>query len=220
MILYIHDVIDRAHLQAIVEKAQADPDVFGDGRKTAGWHAKAVKNNEQAQGAAAQAISDMIAKMLLAHPVFKAAAMPKQFVKVLLSRYRPSMAYGTHVDDALMGGIRTDLSFTLFLTDPASYEGGALIVEGNDGDTDVKLPAGSLVLYPTTSLHRVDPVTRGERLAVVGWVRSYIRSHEDREILFDLENTIAALREAKADRAIMDRLFKVRANLIRKWAED
>lgn len=220
MILYIHNVIDRAHLQAIFEKVQADPEAFGEGRKTAGWHAKAVKNNEQAQGAAAQAISDMIAKTLLAHPVFRAAAMPKQFVKILLSRYRPGMAYGTHVDDALMGGVRTDLSFTLFLADPASYEGGALIVEGNDGDTDVKLPAGSLVLYPATSLHRVDPVTRGERLAVAGWVRSYIRSHEDREILFDLENTIVALRETKVNRAIMDRLFKVRANLIRKWAED
>ena len=220
MILHIHDAIDGARVQAIVDKVLADPDAFEDGRKTAGWYARAVKNNEQAQSSAADDICGMIAKTLLAHPVFKAAAMPKSFVKILISRYRPGMSYGAHVDDALMGGVRTDLSFTLFLTDPATYDGGALIVEGNDGDTEVRLPAGSLVLYPTTALHRVGPVTRGERLAIVGWVRSYIRSHEEREILFDLENAIAALREAKADRAVMDRLFKVRANLIRKWADD
>ena len=220
MILYIHGILDDAHVKAIADKARSEPDAFADGRKTAGWHAKTVKNNEQAQGATAQAVSEMVRKTLLAHPVFKAAAVPKQFVKILLSRYQPGMAYGTHVDDALMGGVRTDLSFTLFLADPSSYDGGALTIEGNDDDTEVKLPAGSLVLYPTTALHRVEPVTRGERLAIVGWVRSYVRSHEEREILFDLENTIAALRDAKAERAILDRLFKVRANLIRKWADD
>jgi len=220
MILYVHDVMDKAHLQAVMDKVQADPQAFEDGRKTTGWHAKTVKDNEQIKSGAADAITAMIAKTLLAHPVFKAAAIPKSFVKILVSRYRPGMSYGTHVDDALMGGVRTDLSFTLFLKEPSDYDGGALIIEGNEGDTEVKLPAGSLVLYPTTSLHRVDPVTRGERLAIVGWIRSYVRSHEDREMLFDLENTIAALREAKADRAIMDRLFKVRTNLIRKWADD
>lgn len=220
MILYIHEGLGGAGLQATIDRMLADPAVFEDGRKTAGWHAKAVKHNEQLRAEAAKGISGMIAETLLAHPVFKAAAMPKQFVKILVSRYQPGMSYGTHIDDALMGGVRTDLSFTLFLSDPASYDGGALIVEGDDGDTEVKLPAGSLVLYPATALHRVEPVTRGERLAIVGWVRSYIRSHEEREIIFDLENTIASLRETKADRAIMDRLFKVRANLIRKWADD
>jgi PKHD-type hydroxylase len=108
----------------------------------------------------------------------------------------------------------------LFLSAPESYGGGELVVEGNDGETAVKLPAGSLVLYPTTSLHRVNPVTRGERLAVVGWVRSYIRSPEQRETLFDLDSVVAALREAHVERATLDRLFKVRANLLRMWAED
>jgi PKHD-type hydroxylase len=152
--------------------------------------------------------------------VFKAAAMPKSFVKLLVSRYLPGMEYGTHVDDALMGGVRTDMSFTLFLCDPGTYDGGELVIEGNDGDTEVKLPAGHLVLYPTTTLHRVAPVTRGERLVVVGWVRSFIRSGEDREILFDLENVIAASRAASIDRGILNRLLKVKANLLRKWVED
>jgi len=220
MFLQIHGVLDGPRVKALREKIEADPEAFRDGRKTAGWHAKDVKNNEQAKGDAATAVTEMVRQALLQNPVFKAAANPKSFVKLLLSRYRPGMAYGSHVDDALMGGIRTDLSFTLFLTEPGTYEGGALVIEGNDGDTEVKLPAGSLVLYPTTTLHRVEPVTKGERLAVVGWVRSYIRSHEDREILFDLENAIAALRQAGAERAVMDRLLKVKANLLRKWAED
>ncbi len=220
MILYIHEVFDSKALQALLEQLAADPGAFEDGRKTAGWHARTVKRNEQARPETADPVVGMVAKTLLALPVFKTAAMPKQLVKLLLSRYGPGMHYGTHVDDALMGGIRADLSFTLFLSDPAAYEGGALVIEGNDGETDVKLPAGSLVLYPTTTLHRVEPVTRGERLAVVGWVRSYIRSHEEREILFDVETIAAALRDAKADRAILDRLYKVRSNLIRKWVDD
>jgi PKHD-type hydroxylase len=119
-----------------------------------------------------------------------------------------------------MAGIRTDLSFTLFLSDPDSYDGGALVIDGSDGENEVKLPAGSLVLYPTTTLHRVQEVTRGERLAVVGWVRSFIRNAEDREILFDLENVIASLRSNNADRALLDHILKIRANLLRKWVED
>ena len=93
------------------------------------------------------------ASAILAHPLFRAAANPKQLVKVMLSRYKPGMAYGTHVDNALMGGVRTDLSFTLFLKEPDSYEGGALVIEGNDGDNEIKLPAGSLVLYTHTLYH-------------------------------------------------------------------
>lgn len=220
MILCLHEVLDKQSLRALVERLASTPAAFEDGRKTAGWHARTVKLNEQLRDDAASPVLEMLAKTLLALPVFKAAAMPKQMVKLVLSRYGPGMHYGTHVDDALMGGIRTDLSFTLFLSAPEDYDGGALVMEGNDGETDVKLPAGSLVLYPTTTLHRVEPVTRGERLAVAGWVRSFIRSHEERELLFDIENIVASLRDAKADRAILDRLFKVRANLIRKWADD
>jgi PKHD-type hydroxylase len=126
------------------------------------------------------------------------------------------MAYGTHVDDPLMGGTRTDLSFTLFLSDPTTYDGGALVVEASDGANEIKLPAGSLVLYPATTLHHVQQVTRGERLAVVGWVRSFIRNTEDREILFDLENLIAS----QKDRIVLDQLLKIRANLMHKWVED
>ena len=156
----------------------------------------------------------------MAHAVFKAAARPKKLTGMLVSRYGTGMSYGLHVDDALMGGVRTDLSFTVFLAEPESYEGGELLIEGNDGTNAIKLAAGSAVVYPTTSLHHVSEVTNGERLVVVGWVRSYIRSGDQREILFDLDQSVAQLREAGAERAILDRILKTRANLMRMWAED
>jgi PKHD-type hydroxylase len=220
MLLNIADVLDGAALAAIHAEIQKGGIVFTDGNATAGWQAKAVKKNEQASGPALQGLIEKTSAAILANPLFRAAANPKQLVKVMLSRYKPGMAYGTHVDNPMMGGIRTDLSFTLFLKNPETYEGGALVIEGNDGDDEIKLPAGGLVLYPTTALHHVSEVTAGERLAIVGWVRSYIRSHEHREILFDLENAISSLRLGNADRAILDRLLKVRANLIRGWVED
>jgi PKHD-type hydroxylase len=218
MILQIAGILDAAALQAARAGLQAE--AFLDGAKTAGWHAKDVKKNEQAQGPAAMALIARVQDALMAHPVFRAAAQPKQLVRLLVSRYRPGMAYGSHVDDALMGGVRTDMSFTLFLAEPGTYDGGELVIEGNDADNAMKPAAGGLVLYPTTALHRVAEVTRGERLAVVGWVRSFIRAPEQRETLFDLDNAIAALRRSDGDRALLDRLFKVRANLTRMWAED
>ncbi len=220
MLLQIGDVLSKEQITSLVASLDSVTVTFEDGRKTAGWQAREVKNNLQASGPAATQATDVVKNALFQHPVFKAFAMPKEFVKLLVSRYTPGMEYGTHVDDALMAGVRTDMSFTLFLRGPETYEGGELIIEGSDGDTEVKLPAGSLVLYPTTTLHRVAPVVKGERLAIVGWVRSYIRSAEDREILFDLENAIAALRMADTSRETMNRLLKVKANLLRKWAED
>jgi PKHD-type hydroxylase len=193
---------------------------FGNGRATAGWQAREVKNNEQADSDAAKALCGMAERALLENPVFRAAAQPKKIIKTLLSRYRPGMAYGTHIDDAIMAGHRTDLAFTVFLSDPQSYEGGELVVEGNDGEASFKLAEGNALLYPATTLHRVNDVTRGERLAIAGWVRSLIRSAEDRDILFDLENAVAVLRQQGADRTPLNALLKVKANLLRKWAED
>jgi PKHD-type hydroxylase len=122
------------------------------------------------------------------------------------------------VDDAIMGGLRTDLSFTLFLSDPATYEGGALEIEDNFAPREVRLAAGDLVLYPSTTLHRVTPVTRGERLAVVGWVQSLIRLEAQREVLFDLDQSIATLEQQGAARPVIDRLSRARSNLLRLWA--
>lgn len=193
---------------------------FQPGAATAGWHARGVKNNEQATGAAARQAVATVEQALLANAVFRAVARPKQLVGLLVSRYGSGMEYGRHVDDALMHGVRTDLSFTVFLNGPEAYAGGELVIEGNDGDSAIKLPAGAAVVYPTTSLHRVAPVTSGERIVVVGWVRSLVRRAEQREVLFDLDATVAQLREAGAGRDLLDRVMKTRANLLRMWADD
>ncbi len=193
---------------------------FSSGKATAGWYAREVKHNDQSTGPAALAAMEQVKSALLAHAVFVSAARPKSFVRTLVSRYRAGMNYGTHVDDALMDGMRTDLSFTLFLADPARYDGGELVIEAPDGETEVKLEAGGLVLYPTTHLHRVNEVTRGERLAVVGWVRSFIRNAEQRETLFDLDQIVSTLKASDAERNLMNQVMKVRTTLTRMWAED
>ncbi|MCA0433423.1 MAG: Fe2+-dependent dioxygenase [Proteobacteria bacterium] len=220
MILQIADLLSAQQVADIHASLAAEPQAFSSGKATAGWYVKDIKHNDQAAGPAAAAAVEAAQKALLGHAVFKSAARPKEFVKLLVSRYKPGMAYGSHVDDALMNGRRTDMSFTLFLSDPSAYDGGELVIEENDGDSSIKLPAGHLVLYQTTSLHHVTEVTRGERIAIVGWVRSYIRSPEQRELLFELDQTITALRQTETPRAISDKVFKVRNSLTRMWAED
>jgi PKHD-type hydroxylase len=152
--------------------------------------------------------------------VFMAAARPKTFCRVMLSRYQRGMSYGTHTDDPLIGGSRADLSFTLFLSPPGSYEGGELVLDAVDGETAIKLDEGDLVLYPTTRLHRVLEVQSGTRLVCVGWVRSLIRLEAHREILFDMETAARAVFEREGKSGLFDQLSKVKANLTRLWAED
>ena len=147
MYYVIADILDAGGIAAARETLAGAK--FVDGRATAGWHAKLVKRNLQASGAD-KAIADLratLAAKISDHQLFRLAARPKALTPLILSRYEPGMEYGTHVDDALMNGMRTDVSFTLFLSDPESYEGGALVIESTGGEEDVKLPAGSLVAY-------------------------------------------------------------------------
>jgi PKHD-type hydroxylase len=220
MMLQIASVLDESTVENVRQSLAREDAAFTSGKGTAGWYARDVKHNDQAAGPTAQAVTEQIRTALLSHAVFVSAARPKTFVRTLVSRYRPGMHYGTHVDDALMGGLRTDMSFTLFLTDPANYDGGELVIETPDAENEVKLAAGGLVLYPTTTLHRVNEVTRGERLAVVGWVRSFIRSADQRETLFDLDQVLAKLTATNADRSVMNQAMKIRNALTRMWAED
>lgn len=194
---------------------------FADGKATAGRAARAVKENEQLeQGAQIDIVRKNVRTALERHPLFSAFAQPKAITRILVSRYGPGMSYGTHVDEALMGGRRTDLSFTLFLSEPDAYEGGELVMEDMGGSTAIKLAPGDAVIYPTGALHRVAEVTGGERLAVVGWVRSLIRRSDQREILFDLEIASRAVFEREGKSALYDTLAKSRSNLMRMWAED
>lgn len=199
----------------------ADTSRFEDGRITAGWHARALKRNQQARHSAAlSALLAQVTDGLLAHELVQAAARPKAFIRILLSRYESGMQYGNHVDDALMEGQRTDLSFTLFLNAPDQYEGGELVIDEASAERPFKEQAGTMLLYPATTLHRVMPVTGGCRLVLVGWIRSYIRDAAQREILFDLERSIAQLRHRADQSETLVMLLKTRSNLLRMWADD
>lgn len=218
MLLALEGVLSPTEAAALCEAARALD--FADGRATAGRFAQTVKANDQA--APSPGRSDVLKQVeaaLAAHPLFRAAARPRALSPLILSRYREGQAYGLHVDDAMMAGLRTDLSFTLFLSPPESYDGGALILEDSFEARAVKLAPGDLFLYPATTLHRVEPVTRGTRLVVVGWVQSLIRSAAAREILFDLERAVEEVHQAQGKSALFDTLAKTRSNLMRMWAE-
>lgn len=195
---------------------------FIDGKLTAGWHAKQVKNNQQIKREQAQDLRSIVEQALLRHPLFQAGARPRTVHSLLFSRYQAGMSYGRHTDNAMMGGkgmYRADLSFTLFLNEPSQYQGGELIIEGADSEQDYKLPANTVFVYPSSTLHRVAEVSSGERLVAVGWVQSLIRDPAEREILFDLDTARRSLftKSGKGDE--FDLLSKSLANLLRKWSD-
>jgi len=219
MILSIADILSAADV-ATVRAGLANASFIA-GAATAGWSAKLVKSNQQASDSAEiEGLRALIEARLAEHPVFALATRPKTIVGPLFSRYQPGHAYGAHVDNALIDGVRTDVSFTLFLSDPKSYDGGELVIDHASGEEAFKLPAGTAVTYPATTLHRVAPVTRGERLAAAGWVRSHLRDPGHRELLFDLETARRRLFEREGKTADGDLLAKCAANLMRLWCDD
>ncbi len=219
MIICIGEVLSSADVEEFC--ARLEQVRFLDGRTTAGWAARGVKDNAQAAAddPLAEAILARARRRLESHPVLAMAARPHRFGPLLLSRYGPGMSYGRHVDDAIMGGIRSDCSFTLFLADPAAYEGGELVIESAAGEQGFKLAPGHLVLYPSTTLHRVEPVTRGIRLALVGWLQSRVREAERRELLFELDTARRRLFDERGKGEVFDLVDKSFRNLLRMWAE-
>ena len=219
MMLCIGEILNKEDLHEILSKLAGA--TFVDGRATAGWSARLVKDNDQAEaGEQSEAARRQIAALILDNELFQIAVWPKALTPLLISRYGQGQNYGTHVDDALMRGLRTDVSFTVFLSEPESYTGGELVIETSAGEHPFKLAAGAMIVYPSTTLHRVAPVESGIRLAAVGWARSYVRSGENREVLFDVETARRDLfaREGKSN--AFDLLSKCSTNLLRLWAED
>lgn len=221
MLLQIADVLSQRTLTSIQEVSARD-DLFVDGKATAGWQARERKHN--LQGGGSKLVTGVLRKAeeaILGNELVQSAARPRNVVRTLLSRYDSGMTYGNHVDDALMRGQRTDVSFTLFLTPPEAYAGGELVIDDPGGERRFKLDAGGMVLYPATTLHRVEPVTQGRRVVIVGWLRSYVRDPVRREILFDLDRSVHALRGGDGPAATaLDLTLKTRSNLLRLWAED
>lgn len=199
---------------------------YVDGRQTAGWHARAVKNNLQVHAgmpgydAAAATVLGALERCTL----FQMAVRPRQMMPILFNRYDVGMSYGAHVDESVMWtpaktAFRTDVSFTLFLADPASYEGGELKILHNGFEQAVKLAAGSLIAYPSGLLHTVDRVTSGSRYAAVGWVRSDIRGPDQRAILYDLDTARRDVFNKDGKSELFDRLTQAYTNLVRLWTE-
>lgn len=216
MLIILAGVLEAEDLERV--RARLANAVWKDGKATAGPAARAVKNNLQAGGLADLGV--FVIEALRRHPLFEIAARPRRASPVMFSKYEPGMAYGPHTDDALMGAderLRADLSYTLFLAPPESYEGGALTILNAAGEQAIKLAAGDCVLYPSGTIHHVAPVASGARLAAVGWIQSTVRDAQKREILFDLSVTRARLGDAPREDVL--RLDKSISNLLRMWAE-
>lgn len=218
----IADVLTAAQLQEIRTLLAEQP--FQSGSRTAGWAATLVKNNEQLAPDAShyEKLQELIVAALSANEVFALAAMPKALRPIIFSRYTTGMGYGDHVDNALMGEqtrLRSDLSFTLFLSAPDEYGGGELMIEDTQGTHAYKLDAGALVLYPSDTLHRVETVTAGVRQVAVGWVQCLVRDPRQRQILFDLEVVRRQLFQQQGKTPQFDSLSKSCSNLWRLWAE-
>jgi PKHD-type hydroxylase len=197
---------------------------FTDGEKTAGFRARRVKHNQQlsTKSPRRKEFDAMIVDRLRHNAEFQRIAIPRTIQRPLFSRYGIGMNYGMHVDDALMGKdtkIRSDLSVTVFISSPDDYEGGELEMNSPFGPQEVKLPAGWAVVYPSSTLHRVKPVTAGERLAAVTWVQSFVADPARREILYDLDRVRRRLGEVDPDGDETDLAFKSYANLLRMWSD-
>ncbi len=218
-------LLDQGEIQQA--RSLLDDAPWVDGRASAGEQAAQAKNNEQVPPdcVAARQLQALLVQALDRSPQFLAAALPRKLFPLRFNRYRgASNHYGPHVDGAIRfagdgARVRTDLSCTVFLSDPASYDGGALAIQGPQSPHQVKLAAGHAVLYPGYSVHEVLPVTRGERLAAFFWVESMVRSAEQRELLYALDTALTSLRGRHGDNADAVALTGTYHNLLRMWAD-
>jgi len=223
MLITIPHILDDAALERV--RVVLEDITFIDGRNSAGGDARRVKENEEADASDERvgALNRLVLLPLYRHPLFQAAALPRRLSGAFFARYRPHMRYGPHVDDPVMGPesgrYRSDLSVTVFLSPPETYDGGELVIETEYGEQRIKLGAGDAVVYPSSSLHAVAPVTRGERLVAVAWAESMVREPERRRLLFDLQQVEDQLRAAGPDDDVTRRTGRIRANLMRMWAE-
>ena len=221
--LLIPKMLTSSELADVIARVERMPTVAGS--ESADGPARDVKNNRELplDGPDATAIGDVVLAALRRHSRFQAFALPHKIRMPIVSLYEPGMAYGDHVDAPVMGAgpihaTRTDLSVTVFLSDPDSYDGGELMLRTPIGDRPVKLPAGGAVCYSTEHIHRVEPVTRGSRLAAVTWMQSRIRDHGHRAVLFDLAQSMAELPEDTPE-TLRLRLRHVYARLVQGWTE-
>ena len=227
MIVHIPNVLGAEQLRAVRAKLDDAAAAWVDGSATAGFQGAPVKRNLQIdeRSSVTAELGNLVLAALERNALFISAVLPKRVYPPMFNRYEGDMRFGDHVDNAvrLLPGsgakLRTDVSATLFLASPGEYDGGELQIEDTYGAHAVKLPAGDMVIYPATSLHRVTPVMRGVRLASFFWIESMVRDEAQRTLLFDLDNAIQRLNAAGADEAARTRLIACYHNLLRMWAE-
>jgi PKHD-type hydroxylase len=225
MLLQIPNILAQA--QVAEARAILDTADWVDGRVTAGHQSARTKDNLQLRenDPAARGLAEVILEALGSNALFISAALPSRVFPPLFNRYQGGQSFGTHVDNAIRQvtgtghRIRTDLSATLFFSNPDEYDGGELVVEDTYGTHSVKLPAGHMILYPSTSLHHVRPVTRGARISSFFWIQSMMRDDAERTILFDLDSAIQRINTDMPDHPSAVQLTGVYHNLLRRWAE-
>lgn len=225
MIVSVPNVLDAQQVGDM--RRQLDAAAWIDGRVTAGHQSARAKDNAQLpeDSPVARQLGEIILAALERNPLFVAAALPLKIFPPLFNRYQSGQAFGVHVDNAVRQirgtphRIRTDLSATLFLAAPEEYDGGELIVEDTYGAQTIKLPAGHMVVYPASSLHRVQPVTRGARIASFFWIQSMVRDDGERTLLFDLDLAIQRLNRDTPGHPSLVQLTGVYHNLLRRWAD-
>jgi PKHD-type hydroxylase len=227
MLVSIPSALDSNQVQALRQRLEQAGDAWIDGRVSAGYQGAPVKFNEQIdeRSDVAAECQRIVLGALERNPLFISAALPNEVYPPMFNRYGASMTFGAHVDGSVRihphtgRKLRTDISATLFISDPTEYDGGELQVEDQYGMHSVKLAAGGLVVYPATSLHQVTPITRGVRLACFFWVQSLVRDDGQRSLLFDLDNAIQRLNQTQADAAARSTLVGCYHNLMRQWSD-
>ncbi len=214
----IHTLLDEHEVEGLVKILLSPESSWQDGRRTAGSHAAKVKNNLQLQKESKTAIqsSKKIIELITTNELLKSFCLPREVHGVMFSKTSNGHSYGTHIDNAYMSTGRSDLSFTLFLSDPSKYQGGELSIQTLQGTQEIKLKAGQIIIYPSTSLHSVRTVKAGERIACIGWVHSYIPSNEDRNILFRLDAGAKGLLAEHGQSDQLDLIFQCYNNLLRR----
>jgi PKHD-type hydroxylase len=225
MLLHIPNVLPREQVEQI--RAELEAADWTDGRETVGAQGAQVKRNQQLPDTSAlrRQLGQLVQAALARHPLYHAATLPLRMLPPRFNRYADGGQYGFHVDGAVMalpgegGQLRSDISCSLFLNEPEDYDGGELIISDTYGEHEVKLPAGDLIVYPSSSLHRVAPVTRGARLASFFWVQSLVRDDGRRRMLFELDTSIQTLTRSGADAAAVLQLTGLYHNLLRQWSE-
>jgi len=205
-------------IQIFKSKLNNDNEDWQDGKKTAGSHAAKVKNNLQLKRECqtSQSLSKLITNKILSNPLIKSFSLPKKIHGIMFTKSSEGMQYGRHIDNAFMSSGRADLSFTIFINEKESYQGGELIVENLNSEKTFKLNSGEIIIYPSTYLHSVKEINFGERLVCVGWMESYIKSIEEREYLFDIDAGARSLLSKHGRSDELDLIFKSYSNLLRR----